>query len=72
MLLQPGPSLGHLYGLPGREVDSRVFVATAVWAVDKSIEVPFFRRLDEHFWRKSDSISINAVSFSAARTTKHR
>jgi hypothetical protein len=25
------------------------FVATALWAVDESIEMPFFRRLDEHF-----------------------
>ena len=41
---------GHLYDLPRREADSRVFVATALWAVDESIEVPFFRRLDEHFF----------------------
>jgi hypothetical protein len=27
-----------------------VFVATALWAVDGSIEVPFFRRLDEYFF----------------------
>src|SRR5437762_14294598 len=26
------------------------FVATALWAVDESIEMPFFRRLDEHFF----------------------
>jgi hypothetical protein len=25
-------------------------VATALWAVDDSIEVRFFRRLDEHFF----------------------
>jgi len=37
-------------GLPRREVDSEFFVATALWAVDESIEVPFFRRLDEHFF----------------------
>jgi hypothetical protein len=50
-LLQRDPSLGHhLYGLPRREVDSKLFVATALWAVDELIEVPFFRRLDEHFF----------------------
>jgi hypothetical protein len=26
------------------------FVATALWAVDQSMEVPFFGRLDEHFF----------------------
>ncbi len=26
------------------------FVATALWTVNESIEMPFFRRLDEHFF----------------------
>src|SRR5262249_36701772 len=42
-----GPSLGHLYNLPRREVDLEFFVATALWAVDESIEMPFFR----HFFK---------------------
>lgn len=40
-----------------REVDFRVFCSQGPVAVDESIEVPFFRRLDKHFFARSDYTS---------------
>jgi hypothetical protein len=66
VLLQGDSSLAHPYGLPRREVDSTVFLDMALWAADESIEVPFFGRLDKHFFALQTIFLPDFVIFPSA------
>src|SRR5437762_12408496 len=45
------------------------FVATALWAVDESIEIPFFRQLDEPFFALQTIFGVLHVRCGNVRLT---